>query len=95
MRYRILRGGYVDETGVHRGVPPTEQDFQRIALMFMHRTLFTCDLQAHLDTMSTENAKRAYKAMESCADAAGKYFFDPPSKALIKEGPKAMVLYEP
>jgi len=39
-RYRLLPGGYVDETGVHRGVPPTEEDFQRVALMTMHRTLF-------------------------------------------------------
>jgi hypothetical protein len=38
--YRLLPGGYVDETGVHRGVPPTEEDFQRVALLTMHRTLF-------------------------------------------------------
>jgi hypothetical protein len=39
-RYRLLPGGYVDETGVHRGVPPTQEDFDRIALVYAHRTLF-------------------------------------------------------
>lgn len=39
-RYRLLPGGYVDETGVHRGVPPIEEDFNRIALVCAHRTLF-------------------------------------------------------
>jgi len=39
-RYRLLPGGYVDETGVHRGVPPTEEDFQRVALMTLHRRFF-------------------------------------------------------
>lgn len=37
---RLLSGGYVDETGVHRGVPPTAEDCARVALMTMHRTLF-------------------------------------------------------
>jgi hypothetical protein len=39
-RYRLLPGGYVDETGVHRGVPPTQEDFDRIVLVCAHRTLF-------------------------------------------------------
>jgi hypothetical protein len=39
-RYRLLPGGYVDETGVHRGIPPTEDDFRRVALMTMHCTFF-------------------------------------------------------
>jgi len=39
--YRLLPGGYVDETGVHRGVPPTQADYDRIALTCAHRTLFT------------------------------------------------------
>jgi hypothetical protein len=39
-RYRLLPGGYVDETGVHRGVPPTQEDFDRIALVYAHRTMF-------------------------------------------------------
>lgn len=39
-RYHLLPGGYVDETGPHRGVPPTQEDFDRIALMCAHRTLF-------------------------------------------------------
>lgn len=38
--YRLLSGGYVDEYGVHRGVPPTEEDFQRVALLTLHRRLF-------------------------------------------------------
>ena len=38
--YRLLPGGYVDETGVHRGIPPTQEDFDRIALTCAHRTLF-------------------------------------------------------
>ena len=44
--YRLLPGGYVDETGVHRGVPPTEDDWKRIVVNTMHRTLF-CDLNQH------------------------------------------------
>jgi hypothetical protein len=32
--------GYVDATGPHRGVPPTEEDFQQVALVTMHRTMF-------------------------------------------------------
>lgn len=40
--YRLLPGGtgYVDSEGVHRGVPPTQEDFDRIALVYAHRTLF-------------------------------------------------------
>lgn len=38
--YRLLPGGYVDETGVHRGVPPTPEDFARIGLLTLHRRLF-------------------------------------------------------
>jgi hypothetical protein len=39
-RYRLLPGGYVDEYGVHRGVPPTQEDLNRIILTCAHRTLF-------------------------------------------------------
>ena len=47
-RYRLLPDGtgYVDAEGVHRGVPPTQEDFDRVALMTMHRTLFTFIEQA-------------------------------------------------
>jgi len=40
--YRMLPDGtgYVDKEGVHRGVPPTQEDFDRIALVCAHRTLF-------------------------------------------------------
>lgn len=40
--YRMLPDGtgYVDSEGVHRGVPPTQDDYDRIALVFAHRTLF-------------------------------------------------------
>jgi hypothetical protein len=76
MRYKLLPGGYVDDTGPHRGVPPTQNDFSRIALMFMHRTIFDPNLHAHLDMMSSDNAKKAYKKMESL-DLAGKYLFEP------------------
>ena len=37
---RLLPGGYVDETGPRRGVPPTQEDYDRIALVYAHRTLF-------------------------------------------------------
>lgn len=37
--YRLLPGGYVDETGVHRGVPPTQEDLDRIELLTLHRRL--------------------------------------------------------
>ena len=39
--YRLLPGGYVDEAGVHRGVPPTQADYDRIMLTCAHKTLFT------------------------------------------------------
>ena len=77
MAYRLIPGGYIDETGPHRGSPPTPDDFQRASLSMLHRTLFTRDLHVHLDMMSTENAKKMYKAMESASDTAGKYFFNP------------------
>lgn len=54
--------------------------------------IITPNLHVHLDMMSSDNAKRMYKAMQSSADVAGKYFFDPPT-SLVKEGPKAMVVY--
>jgi hypothetical protein len=40
MKYRLLPSGYVDETGPHRGVPPTEGDLRFITLMTMHRKMF-------------------------------------------------------
>jgi hypothetical protein len=83
-RYRLLPGGYVDETGAHRGAPPTPEDYARVALLTMHRALFARDLHIHLDMMNTKDAKQAYKAMESCADVAGKYFFEPQEKAKIE-----------
>ena len=54
MRYKLLPGGYVDETGPHRGAPPTQKDFSRIALMCMHSTLFDPNTHAHLDMPSSE-----------------------------------------
>lgn len=41
MAYKLLPGGYVDETGVHRGSPPTQEDYDRIMLTCAHRTLFS------------------------------------------------------
>jgi hypothetical protein len=38
--YRLLSGGYVDEYGTHRGVPPTEDDYRRISIHMAHRMLF-------------------------------------------------------
>jgi hypothetical protein len=32
--------GYVDSEGVHRGYPPTQEDFDRIALLCAHRKMF-------------------------------------------------------
>lgn len=32
--------GYVDETGPHRGQPPTEEDYKRISIVMAHRLLF-------------------------------------------------------
>ena len=41
--YRLLPdgSGYVDETGVHRGSPPSQEDYLRVELAFAHRTLFS------------------------------------------------------
>jgi len=38
--YRLLPCGYVDETGVHRGIPPNDEDIARIELMFAGRLLW-------------------------------------------------------
>ena len=38
--YRLLPGGYVDETGPHRGLPPNNEDMVRIELMFAGRLLW-------------------------------------------------------
>ena len=40
--YRLLPDGtgYVDSEGVHRGVPPTQEDFDLIALRCVHQTFF-------------------------------------------------------
>ena len=53
--YRLLPdgSGYVDAEGVHRGAPPTEDDFLRIITNMMHRTLFA---QHFLADDSTNNA---------------------------------------
>ena len=40
MKYRLLPGGYIDETGPHRGVPPTQEDFDRVAFLTAHRRFF-------------------------------------------------------
>ena len=40
MAYRLLPGGYIDETGPHRGVPPTQEDFDRVASLTAHRRFF-------------------------------------------------------
>jgi hypothetical protein len=40
MAYRLIPGGYIDETGPHRGVPPSEDDQVRISLALHHRLLF-------------------------------------------------------
>jgi hypothetical protein len=41
VNYRLIPGGYIDETGPHRGVPPTQEDFYRIAILCAaHRTMF-------------------------------------------------------
>jgi hypothetical protein len=40
IRFRRLSGGYVDGTGVHRGVPPNEDDFLRVSVCMAHRMLF-------------------------------------------------------
>ena len=35
--YRLLPGGYVDETGPHRGAPPTEEDFRWADFLTFHQ----------------------------------------------------------
>ena len=62
-RYRLLPGGYVDETGVHRGVPPTQEDYDRIALLYAHRTLFKEGpiKPQVLDPLPPEDAMQLYR----------------------------------
>ena len=60
MAYKLLPGGYVDETGPHRGVPPTPEDYRRIYLLFAHRLLFGPYDAEIKQELSIEEAKRRY-----------------------------------
>lgn len=58
--YRLLPGGYVDETGVHRGVPPSEEDYRLISIHMAHRLLFgPYDLEIKQE-MPIEEAKKRW-----------------------------------
>ena len=37
--YRLLPGGYIDETGPHRGLPPTKEDLAWIDVNILHITI--------------------------------------------------------
>jgi hypothetical protein len=56
--YRPLPGGYVDNTGVHRGVPPTEQDAMQVYML--HRHLFGPYDAEIVQEMTIEEAKKRY-----------------------------------
>ena len=56
--YRPLPGGYVDATGPHRGVQPTQQDAMQIYMM--HRHIFTPYDAEIVQEMAIEEAKRRW-----------------------------------
>ena len=61
--YRNLGAFYVDDTGVHRGSPPTEEDYRRISIHMAHRLLFG-PYDAEITTeIPIAEAKRRYPEM--------------------------------
>lgn len=56
--YRLIPGGYVDATGPHRGAPPTQEDYDRLALH--HRLLFGPYDAVIEQEMTIEEAKKRY-----------------------------------
>ena len=56
--YRPIPGGYIDETGVHRGVPPTAQDAMQVYML--HRHLFGPYDAEIVQEMTIEEANRRY-----------------------------------
>lgn len=64
MKYRLLPGGYIDEAGPHRGLPPTADDQVRVNFELMHRMLFgPYDLE-FTQEISMEELKRRYPNAE-------------------------------
>lgn len=61
MIIRLLTDGYVDDTGPHRGVPPTQEDYDRMELILLHRRIFSGPYDAIIEQeMTIEEAKRRY-----------------------------------
>lgn len=56
--YRPLPGGYVDNTGVHRGVPPTQQDAMQVYML--HRHIFSPYDLEFTQEIPIEEAKRRW-----------------------------------
>jgi hypothetical protein len=52
--------GYVDETGVHRGAPPTQEDIKRVSLYMMHRMMFGPYDVVMSQEMPIEEAKKRW-----------------------------------
>ena len=59
--YRLLPGGYVDETGPHRGAPPTEEDWRWLEFVMLHSKLACGVYDAEIkQEMPIEEAKRRW-----------------------------------
>lgn len=64
MEYRLLPGGYIDETGPHRGVPPEEEDYVRVSLLMAHRMLFGPYDAEITQELPIEEIKKRYPGAE-------------------------------
>ncbi len=64
MEYRLLPGGYIDGTGFHRGVPPTEEDYLRVSLLMAHRMLFGPYDAEIFQELPVEEIKKRYPGAE-------------------------------
>ena len=62
--YRLIPGGYIDETGPHRGVPPSEDDQVRISLELYHRLLFGPYDMEFSQELPIEEVKRRYPGVD-------------------------------
>lgn len=61
IEYRLLPGGYVDATGPHRGVPPSQQDTAILDLLMLHRRMMFGPYDLVISTeMPIEEAKRRW-----------------------------------
>lgn len=66
-RYRLLPGGYMDETGPHRGVPPTDEQIEMLKLH--HRLIFGPFDMVITTEITIEEAKKRWNYNEDAKES--------------------------